>query len=64
MNSKIRTPNLTRLCVLEAPPLLVALAIADTYFKFGGFVWEAVPFLVLWWALRCVYKSAIMYFRP
>jgi hypothetical protein len=43
------------IAAIQLPPLVAALVVAEFFFKFHSFTLEAVPFLVLWYALRRVY---------
>ena len=41
---------------IQLPPLIIALVIAELFFKFHSFTLEAIPFLALWYVLRRLYS--------
>jgi len=44
------------LAALQVPPLVVALGIAEVFFKFHSFTLEALAFLAVWYVLRRAYE--------
>ena len=48
--------NKTILASVQLPPLVVALALAEAFFKFHSFTLETLAFLGVWYALRRVYE--------
>lgn len=41
--------------VRDLPPLAIAMAVAEIFFKFGSFTLECLVFLALWYALAQLY---------
>ncbi len=54
MYALIRSLSTRDLLVRQMPVLIVALAIAEIFYKFGSFLLEAVAFLVTWFVLDAV----------
>jgi hypothetical protein len=42
--------------VRDLPPLAIAMATAEIFFKFGSFTLECLAFLVLWYVLAQIYE--------
>ena len=49
MHRLIRSNNLKHLLVCEAPALVIALVIAELFYKFGSFTLECLAFLATWY---------------
>lgn len=45
--------------VRDLPPLAVAMAIAEAFFKFGSFTLECLGFLALWLVLAKLYGLSL-----
>jgi hypothetical protein len=51
MYTVLRAVPLRRLAIEQAPPALMALALAETLFKFHSFTLECTAFLATWYAI-------------
>jgi hypothetical protein len=47
----VRSLGLRELLIRQAPMLVLSLAIAELFYKFGSFLLEAVAFLATWFVL-------------
>lgn len=47
----IRSVTAKRLIVLEGPALLLALLVAEAFYKFGSFTLECLAFLPTWYVV-------------
>ena len=59
MMSKLRSQNTLEMLCVEAPPFVVALVIAEFFFKFESFTREALAFVALWYVLSKLYSTAL-----
>lgn len=51
MNSLIKTVGLAQGLRLEFPPFLIALIVAQVFFKWGSFALELLGFIAVWWVV-------------
>ncbi len=54
MYTLIKKLTVRELLVNQAPTLVVSLAIAELFFKFGSFLFEALAFLLTWLILDAI----------
>lgn len=63
MYSLMRINSFRDLMLKEFPPFLIALSVAQTYFKWGSFALELVGFLAVWFALGLVVDRVLRLMR-
>jgi hypothetical protein len=51
MHRLIRSNSLKHLLACEAPALVIALVVAELFYKFGSFTLECLAFLATWFLL-------------
>lgn len=54
MYHAVKSQALGKLLVVEGPALVVSIAIANTYYKFGSFLLELLAFLPTWFAVSFI----------
>ena len=54
MHQLIRSNSVKHLLACETPALVLALVIAELFYKFGSFTLECLAFLVTWYVLSFV----------
>lgn len=57
MYELIRRLTLRQLAVQQMPPFLVALAIAELFYKFKSFLLETGGFLITWFVLDAIWSA-------
>ena len=57
MHDLIHSTSLKRLLVLESPALLLALVVAEFFYKFGSFTLECLAFLPTWYAFSSLFHA-------
>jgi len=53
----IRCATAKRLLVLEAPALVLALVVAELFYKFGSFTLECLAFLPTWYVASLLFDA-------
>ena len=57
MQQMIKSIGVKQALMAEAPPGIIALLIAEIFYKFGSFTWECLAFLATWFALSLIYNA-------
>lgn len=57
MHHLIRSTPLKRLLILEVPALVLALVVAEMFYKFGSFTLECLAFLPTWYVLSLLFDG-------
>jgi hypothetical protein len=57
MFTLLRNATLREILVGEAPALLIALLVAEFFFKFHSFLLEAIAFLATWFVLSFLIRA-------
>lgn len=60
MFSLIKILGLKKLLATEAPSLLLSLALAEAFYKFGSFVLECLAFLATWSVISYLVNAALV----
>ena len=53
----MRSSSLRQLLSRQAPALLIALGIAELFYKFGSFTLECLGFLVTWFVIDALFAQ-------
>ena len=64
MYELIRRLTVRQLAVEQVPILVIALGIAETFYKFHSFLLETGAFLLTWLALDALYSALRALFSP
>ena len=59
MYHAVKSQSVKKLLVVEGPSLIVAIAIANVFYKFGSFPLELLAFLPTWFVVSYLLSNAI-----
>ena len=57
MRQMIKSTGVKKALLAEAVPAIVALLIAEFFYKFGSFTWECLAFLATWYATSLAFSG-------
>lgn len=63
MYHAVKSQAIGKLLVVEGPSLIVSIAIANTFYKFGSFLLELLAFLPTWFVVSFVISSILARFQ-
>jgi hypothetical protein len=61
--ARLQDRSFLSMLLIDAPPFVAALAIAETLFKFGSFLLEAIAFVALWVVLAFAHEQVLLMLR-
>jgi hypothetical protein len=59
MYHAVKSQAIGKLLVVEGPALIVSIAIANTFYKFGSFLLELLAFLPTWFVVSLIISSLL-----
>ena len=58
MYHAVRSQEVKKVLAVEGPSLLIAIAVAGTFYKFGSFILELLAFLPTWFIISFAISKA------
>ncbi len=64
MYHAVKSQSIRKLLVVEGPSLIISIAIANTFYKFGSFLLELLAFLPTWFVVSFVISQLLTRLQP